>query len=221
MPTKDHLKKLIFNHNRRLQKLKEQHALEGPGVDPKILIQIEDIEAEIENLQAALEELDERAEESSESPPLKFSDLEEPQTANTGGSAFHIDIGDKAQNVVIGENITNVHQAISQPPRAQVTESDLATIRNLFKELQSQVAAETPPDKKNAALERVEELQEAIIAEEPDLETMAYLKKWFGKNVPHLIKAIIGVLCNPMVGKVVEARGGPTAAELKQRFGQE
>jgi hypothetical protein len=221
MPTKDDLKKLIFNHNRRLQKLKEQQALEGPGVDPKILIQIEDIEAEIKNLQAALEELNETGEESVESPPLRFSDLEEPQTATTGGSTFHIDIGDKAQNVVIGENITNVQQVVSQPSQTPVTEADLAAIRELFKELQSQVAAQAPPDKKNSALERVEELQEAITAGEPDLETMLYVKKWFGKNVPRLANAIIGVLCNPTVGKVVEARGGPTATELKQRFGQE
>lgn len=218
MPTKDQIKKLIFNHNRRLQKLKEQQALEGPSVDPKILIQIEDIEAEIENLQADLAELDETAEES---PPLNFSDLEQPQTATTGGSTFHIDLGDKAQNVVIGDNISNVHQAISQPPQVQVTETDLAAIRNLFKELKNQVAAQAPPDKKNSALERVEELQEAITAEEPDLETMVYIKKWFSKNTPPLARAVTGVLNNPMVGRVVEARGGPTAAELKRRFGQE
>ena len=218
MPTKDQIKKLIFNHNRRLQKLKEQQALEGPSVDPKILIQIEDIEAEIENLQADLAELDETAEES---PPLGFSDLDQTQTAITGASTFHIDIGDKAQSVIIGESVTNVHQTISQPPRVQVTETDLAAIRNLFKELQNQVAAQAPPDKKNSALERVEELQEAIIAEEPDLETMAYIKKWFGKNTPPLARAVTGVLNNPMVGKVVEARGGPTASELKRRFGQE
>jgi hypothetical protein len=221
MPTKDQIKQLIFNHSRRLQILKEQQALEGQSVDPNILIEIEDIEAKLENLQAALEELAETGEESPAPPSLRFSDLEEPQTTTTGGSTFHIDIGDKAHHIAAGENITNVHQVISQQPQAQVTEADLTAMRDLFKELQSQVAAQTPPDKKNSALERVEELQEAITAEKPDLETMVYVKKWFGKNVPHLVRAVMGVLLNPMVGQVVEAGGGPKAAELKRRFGQE
>jgi hypothetical protein len=46
--------KLIINHNRRLQKLKEQLALQGISADPKISLEIEDIEAEIAQLQASL-----------------------------------------------------------------------------------------------------------------------------------------------------------------------
>jgi hypothetical protein len=38
-----HIKKLITNKNRRLQKLQEMEALYGLSVDPQILIEIEDI----------------------------------------------------------------------------------------------------------------------------------------------------------------------------------
>lgn len=54
MTLKDDVKKLIAIYSRRLQKLKEQQALFGISVDPRILIEIEDIEAKIEDLQSEL-----------------------------------------------------------------------------------------------------------------------------------------------------------------------
>jgi len=39
-----HLRNLITNHTRRLQKLREQAAISGRTTDPAILIQIEDID---------------------------------------------------------------------------------------------------------------------------------------------------------------------------------
>jgi hypothetical protein len=60
MPSQDDIKKLIRNHTRRLQKLKEQQALAGVAVDPRILIEIEDIEREIENLQTELKTFTDR-----------------------------------------------------------------------------------------------------------------------------------------------------------------
>jgi CheY-like chemotaxis protein len=57
MSHKDDIKKLIVKSERRLQKLKEQRALQGLDSPPHILIEIEDINAEIESLQAELETL--------------------------------------------------------------------------------------------------------------------------------------------------------------------
>ncbi|MBL1138352.1 MAG: TIR domain-containing protein [Chloroflexi bacterium] len=53
----DDLKKLILEHNRRLQKLKEQEARYGYSVDPHIPLEIEDIEAKIQALQTELNQL--------------------------------------------------------------------------------------------------------------------------------------------------------------------
>jgi hypothetical protein len=50
MPSSDDVKKLIIAHNRRLQLLKEQEALQGSSVEPKILLEIEDIEAKLAEL---------------------------------------------------------------------------------------------------------------------------------------------------------------------------
>lgn len=58
MSRKGHLRILIANHTRRLQKLKEQQALEGLEASPKLLIEIEDLEAKVMGLQTELEELE-------------------------------------------------------------------------------------------------------------------------------------------------------------------
>lgn len=54
MSSETHIKKLINNSQRRLQKLKEQQALQGYAAEAHILLEIEDIEAEIKRLQAEL-----------------------------------------------------------------------------------------------------------------------------------------------------------------------
>jgi hypothetical protein len=54
MSRQDEINKLICIHNRRLQILKEQKAVQGGSVDPKIIIEIEDIEAELGNLKAEI-----------------------------------------------------------------------------------------------------------------------------------------------------------------------
>jgi len=65
----------------------------------------------------------------------------------------------------------------------------------------------------------VQELEEAVTAEKPDLTTMEYVKQWFVKNLPGLAGAVTGVVVNPIVGKLVEAAGDALAAEFRRRFG--
>ena len=72
------------------------------------------------------------------------------------------------------------------------------------------MAAEAPPEKKDAALEWVEELGEALTAGELDLTTMEYVKRWFVKNLPGLAEAVTSVVVHPIVGKLAEAAGDRT-----------
>lgn len=51
MSRQQNLQKLLATHYRRLQKLREQQAVDGRLTDPATLIEIEDIEAEIKKLQ--------------------------------------------------------------------------------------------------------------------------------------------------------------------------
>jgi hypothetical protein len=92
-------------------------------------------------------------------------------------------------------------------------------LSSLFEALRTQVEAQAPPDKKNEAVQRVDALQEAIRADEPDLGMMESVLNWFKKNIPQLAGAITSVILSPIVGKIVEAAGELVAAEFKRRFG--
>lgn len=126
--------------------------------------------------------------------------------------------GNISGNVAVGKNISQVQNTLVSAHN-EVTEKDLDTLENLLNVLVSKVEKEAPPDKKRAALERVQELKESITDEKPDLTTMEYVRSWFGKNIPQLAGYIAGVLVNPIVGKVIEATGEIASGELKKRFG--
>jgi hypothetical protein len=58
-PQKEHIERLISQHERRLQILKEQQASDGQGVwhvPAHILIEIEDVETEIQRLERGVED---------------------------------------------------------------------------------------------------------------------------------------------------------------------
>ena len=127
--------------------------------------------------------------------------------------------GHVSGQVGVGKGITQTQTIGAEPPK--VTETELAELRKLLSELKAQVEVEAPPEKKDGALERVEELEQAVTAKEPDLTTMEYVRRWFAKNLPTLAGAVTGVVVNPIVGKVVEAAGEGLAAEFRRRFGIE
>jgi 2'-5' RNA ligase len=83
MPRQDQVRKLISMHENRLQKLKEQQALVGWAGDPKISLEIEEIEAKIEKLRIG----------SAESPTTnpvkpKDTDRESGATLQSGEPVF-------------------------------------------------------------------------------------------------------------------------------------
>lgn len=126
--------------------------------------------------------------------------------------------GGVSGQVAVGKNIA---QTQVSTPRPEVTEADRAALRQLLADLRAQVAANAPPEAKDAALERVDELGEAITAKEPDLTTMEYVTRWFGKHLPQMAGIVTGVVIHPIVGKIVEAAGDLFATEFKQRFGRQ
>lgn len=76
-----------------------------------------------------------------------------------------------------------------------VRDAELAEPRQA--ELRAQVGAEAPRERKGAAVERIDELEGAVIADEPDLTTVEYIKRWFARNVPRLAGTVTGVIVNP------------------------
>lgn len=136
------------------------------------------------------------------------------QTA--GGDIIQANIGDNAEQVAVGKNIQQQHVSSG---RAEISGADLEYIRGLFEELKQQIEVQAPSETKEAALERVNELQEEFAREEPQPATLEYVRNWFARNLPGMLGALTSVVVNPIVGKVVEAASGLAADELKRRFG--
>jgi hypothetical protein len=132
-----------------------------------------------------------------------------------GGDIIQATIGNNNANVVVGKN--NRQQVSS--PSSEITEADLQQLRALFDDLKQQIIAQAPPDKKEAALERIDELQQEITSKKPELSTFEYIRNWFSKNLPGLLGGVTSLVVNPLVGKVVEAISGVAANAIKQRFG--
>jgi hypothetical protein len=136
------------------------------------------------------------------------------KTKSTRG--IHVTVGgDVSGQLAAGENIKQV----SSKTVKAITEPELEELRQLLATLRSKVEAEAQPDKKSAALERVEELEQAVKEKKPDLSTMEYVRKWFVKNLPGLAGAVTSVVVHPIVGKLVEAGGNALVGEFHRRFG--
>ncbi len=125
--------------------------------------------------------------------------------------------GDVSGQVAVGKDIAQT-QSVGAAP-SQVTEAELAELRGAFADLRAQVLAAAPPESQGAALERLDELEEAVIAEEPDVSTMEYAKRWFSKHLPTIAGSVTSVVVHPIVGKLVQAAGDAVAGEFRRRFG--
>ena len=134
------------------------------------------------------------------------------ETGHTGDRIEATISGEISGQVAVGKHITQ--QQTIGAARQEVTPEERAELQRLLDELKTQIEAEAPAEKKDAALERVQELEEELGSEKPDLSTMAYVKRWFGKNLPKLAGAVTGVIIHPIVGKLVEAAGEGLSEKL-------
>jgi hypothetical protein len=114
--------------------------------------------------------------------------------------------GSVSGQVAIGKGIEQ-RQALGDAAVAAVTEAEREQVRLAFAQLRDQVAAGAPPEQRTAAVERVEELQEAVFADEPDLTTIQYVTRWFRRNLPNLAGAVTGLVVRPLVGRLVQVAG--------------
>jgi hypothetical protein len=112
--------------------------------------------------------------------------------------------------VAVGKDIAQ-NQTVGT---AAVTTEELAQLRTAFSELATQVQAQAPPQRRAAAVERVAELEQALLADEPDITTVQYIGRWFRSNLPQLAGAVVSIVVNPIVGKLVGAAGDALVAEF-------
>lgn len=114
--------------------------------------------------------------------------------------------------LAVGESIAQTSVSVVGAP---LTDEEYAELKNVLNGLRAQVADEAPADARDSAIARVDELEEAITGERPDLTTMEYVKSWFAKHLPKLAGAVAAVLVNPLVGKLVASAGDALTDELR------
>lgn len=101
--------------------------------------------------------------------------------------------GDVSGQIAVGKNISQVHQSGPLQP-LEVTPTELEELKGVFKVLKAQISTSTAPERRASALERVDELEEAVTADKPDLTTVEYVKQWFVKHLPALSGAVTGMI---------------------------
>ena len=127
-------------------------------------------------------------------------------TDDPTGRSIKAEIGNVTQGqVAVGEDITQSQTVVntSAPPTAE----ELKELTAEFAKLKAQVERDAPPDVRDEAVRQTEALQQATIAEKPDVSVMASAKKWFLDHAPGLLGAVTSVVINPIVGKIVDSAG--------------
>lgn len=97
--------------------------------------------------------------------------------------------GDVSGQVVVGNN----NKMIKSVNHLPVASPRLEAMRRLLDELKGWIETEAPDNKREDALERVNELEHALFEPKPDLTTVEYVKKWFGKNLSNLAGSVAGI----------------------------
>lgn len=133
---------------------------------------------------------------------------------DSGGDYISANItGNVSGQVGVGKNIAQTQTVGAAEP---LSDEERGQLQQLFADLKAQIASAAPAEAQAPAIERVDELEEALNAEEPDLSTVQYVKRWFLKKLPSLAGLVTGVLVNPIVGKLVQTAGDAAVQQLAQ-----
>ena len=131
------------------------------------------------------------------------------------GGKFNLSIGSVTGSQVIVGDYNRVSQRIG------LTGREAAELRSLFSDLRAGVAADAPAPVQAEAEAQVAELEGALVSEQPDPGRVRRVLRWFKENAPQLAGAVVSVVINPLVGKVVEGAGSAIAEQLSHVIAEE
>jgi len=124
--------------------------------------------------------------------------------------------GTLSGQVVVGDNNQLIRTQVAGP---LVTEAERGQLELAFANLRAAVEQAAPAERRQAGQDRITELQEAVMADEPDLTTMDYVRKWFARNLPSVAGAVAAIIVDPIVGKLVAAAADALVVEFDRRLG--
>ncbi|WP_241482997.1 hypothetical protein [Nocardiopsis halophila] len=135
------------------------------------------------------------------------------------GKRYRVRTRDVSGQMVVGDD--NVVVAVHGAPEdaSEAADAGLESLRAGFAALRERIDQEAGDRTHTAARERIDELEEAVTAEEPEVSTMVYVRRWFAKHLPALAGAVTTLIVHPFVGGLVEHAGDAVAAEFSRHFG--
>jgi hypothetical protein len=133
-----------------------------------------------------------------------------------GGTHIQGTITNNAGNAAIGTDIQQTQTRIDLG--AAPTPEELARLAAVFASLKDQVRRDAPPEVRDEAVRKAEELEQATSGPSPDVSAMATARRWFLEHAPSVFGAVTSVVINPIVGKIVHAAGEAVAQEYERRF---
>jgi hypothetical protein len=114
--------------------------------------------------------------------------------------------------VAVGKDISQQQEVGSM--ELTLTDAEMAEVKTLFAGLREQISAAVRESERRAALERVDELEEAVVADRPDLTTIEYVKQWFARKLPAAAGLVASVLVHPLIGAIVQRAGDKLADSI-------
>ena len=123
---------------------------------------------------------------------------------------FNIQFGNVTQSQIVMGDYNTVAQKVGLTPE------ETAELRSMFGDLRTTVAEQAQPEQRDEALGQAEELERAVVAEQPDPRRIRKVLGWFRDNAPQLLGTVVSVVVHPLVGKVVEGAGQAIADQFRQ-----
>jgi len=137
-----------------------------------------------------------------------------PEGEQPGGK-FNVSFGDVSQSQIVMGDYNTVSQ------RVGLTPEETAELRATFSDMRTTVARDAPPERRDEALAQADELERAVVAEQPEPDRIRKVLRWFRDNAPQLAGAVVSVVINPLVGKVVEGAGEAIADQFREVVNEE
>ncbi|MDA2812109.1 hypothetical protein O4J56_15805 [Nocardiopsis sp. RSe5-2] len=137
------------------------------------------------------------------------------------GKRYRVKTGDVSGQVVVGEDNVVVAATGGAEGAPAAVGADLESLRSGFAALRGRIDREAEDGTGAAARERIDELEEAVTADKPEVSVMVYVRDWFVKRLPALAGAVTALIVHPFVGRLVEHAGDAVASEFSRHFGDE
>ena len=137
------------------------------------------------------------------------------EKSNRVGGDVIVGNAPNSKNTIIGKDIKN----IKFNEGGMKIEIDI--LNEELDKLKTQIHAQASIEKRELAVDLIDEFETNISLGKPIVGIMQKTKKWFLKHLPSFAGRLIRIFGNPILGKIVKSTGEIAADEFKRLFGEE